>query len=353
MATRQLTKHNGDIGEVNIVKDFLLMGAAVNSLTGSDYGLDLHIQVPLRPQEYKNLKESWPLSGRIAHAQVKNMTSGQNPPVAVGRLRGWIAGSQVGSPTFVIILKTTNTIYLSPRDLMAVLKNWEVKHAVALAEDARRDPIDDSKPKAPGTVTLGEKRGHEFEPASFPWLLHLWTKYPGVMMNHDLKVQDWLDEDELKELERLGARVIFHVLLAWMKSHYSDTTPALGMDKIAEYEKDDGTWLFEGSECSAGALKIVQAGFRALYPDESHGKVEERGWEVMSQLGIAWLNQKRYPLADLMTSYSISPHAGQSLDDAVRLLADIMEFNRLCRAPLVPVETESDEGSAGPDPKPA
>lgn len=69
MATRTLVKHNCDIGEAKVLMDFLLMGAAVNSLTDSDYGLDLHVQVPLSPQEHNQLTSSgscldvWHISG--------------------------------------------------------------------------------------------------------------------------------------------------------------------------------------------------------------------------------------------------------------------------------------------------
>lgn len=36
MATRTLIKHNGDLGEAEVLKDLLQMGAAVNSLSGVD-----------------------------------------------------------------------------------------------------------------------------------------------------------------------------------------------------------------------------------------------------------------------------------------------------------------------------
>lgn len=126
-----------------------------------------------------------------------------------------------------------------------------------------------------------------------------------------------------------------------MKSHYSDTTPAMSSNEIAKYEEHDGTWLFEGSASIAGAMSIVQAGFRAMYPDDPTEKAVERGWDVMSQLGRAWLRDERYPLADLATSYSTSAHAGQSQRESVRLLQEVMEFNRLCRDGWQPGEGET------------
>lgn len=329
MAMRLRSKHDGDIGEANVLKDFLLMGAAVNSLTGSDYGLDLHIQVPQRPQVYGRPTKKWPLSGRVAHAQVKNMTSGQDPSPPVGRVRGWIAGAQAGAPTFVVILKGERRLFLSPREIRAALHAWELAHAEDLAQDALRAP-DATEQAAPKTVTLTEDFALSFQPETFPWLLHLWTSYSGVMMSPRLGVQDWLSAD-LDDLDQLGTQFIFEVLLAWMKSHYSDTTPVLGMHEITEYDEDDGTWLFERSESVAGAMSIVQTGFRSMHPEYSPAEVERRGWEVMSLLGVIWREHGRYPLAELMTSYSTSPHAGGSLDDARRLLSDVLEFYGFCR----------------------
>lgn len=330
MAIRLRSKHDGDIGEAEVLKDFLLMGAAVNSLTGSDYGLDLHIQVPLRPLVYQQLATKWELSGRVAHAQIKNMTSGQDPSTSVGRVRGWIAGAMSGTPTFVVILKGNRRLFLSPLQIKAALRDWEKAHAGDMAKDASmKTAATDSF--APKTVTLKEESAHEFQPEAFPWLLHLWTSYPGVMMNSQLAVQDWLFTDP-NELDEHGTQFIAQVLLAWMKSHYSDTTPVLSSDEIASYDHEDGTWLFERSESVAGARSILQAGFKKMYPECSSEEVERHVQGVMSMLGLAWLKERRYPLAELMTSYSTSPHSGQSLLDALRLLTDVMGFLGFCRS---------------------
>lgn len=329
MAIRKRLKHSGDIGEVDTLKEFLLMGAVVNSLTGSDYGLDLHIQVPLRPQEYNKLGNSWSLSGRVAHAQVKNMTSGQDPSPAVERVRGWIAGAEVGVPTFLIILKGDRKRFASPRDLKATLAAWEEAHAENLSKDARRTETDETEPKTPKTVTLPEKNTHAFRPQTFPWLLHLWTSYPGVMMKSD--VQDWLCLDSQDLLAR-GHQFIAEVLLAWMKSHHSDTTPVLSKTEIAVRAENDGLCVFEGSDAIAGALAIVQAGFRTMYQEEpeSSRKAELFGWDAINHLGMAWRRHQRYPHSNLMTSYSTSPHTGRSLNEAIQLLEDVMEFHRYC-----------------------
>lgn len=330
MATRTLIKHNGDIGEAEVLKNFLLMGATVNSLTGSDYGLDLHVQLPLRPQKYGQLEKSWFLSGRVAHAQVKNMTSGQDPSVSVGRIRGWIAGAEVGTPTFVVILKKDRTLFASPRDLKVILAAWEDSHAVELARDALRETGEEAESQAPKSVMLSEKKIQSFRPQTFPWLLHLWTSYPGVMMRSD--VQKWPDADPT-DLPKLGTQFITEVLLAWMKSHYADSTPVLSKAKISERAEDDGTCVFEGSESAVGALLIVQTGFRGMYPEESKQSTfsENLGWDVVNQLGLAWRKHQQYPHSNLMTSYATSPHTGRALEEAAQLLKDVMEFHFHCR----------------------
>ena len=258
------------------------------------------------------------------------MTSGQNPSPSVGRVRGWIAGAMAGTPTFVVILKGERRLFLSPLQLNEALRNWEKTHAEDLARDALK-VVEDTEPAAPKSITLTEDLVREFQPETFPWLLHLWTSYPGVMMNSKSAVQDWLFEDPA-ELDERGMQFIAEVLLAWMTSHYSDTTPVLSSDEIAKRDQQDGTWLFDLSESGIGALSIVQTGFRAMNPESSQEEVERRGFGVMSLLGLAWQKGRRYPLAELMTSYSTSPHAGRSLADARRLLNEVMEFHRFCRS---------------------
>ncbi|BCW48097.1 hypothetical protein StoSoilB13_04390 [Arthrobacter sp. StoSoilB13] len=102
------------------------MGASVNSLTSSDYGLDSHVQLPLVPQKFGRLESEWALSGRTAHVQVKNMTKGGSPSVEDSSVEGWVSGSKVGSPTFFFVIKNNKEkTFYSPRGLARLLAIWK------------------------------------------------------------------------------------------------------------------------------------------------------------------------------------------------------------------------------------
>lgn len=337
MATRTRIKHNGDMGEAEVLKDFLKMGAAVNSLTGVDYGLDLHVQVPLEPQEFGKLQPSWPLSGRVAHIQVKNMTSGQNPAVAPDRVRGWIAGSKVGIPTFVVVLKGDSRYFLSPRDLRTVLAGWEKEHATALAEDAENERARSAgelpdgaeiDQKAPKTVTLTGEGQQPFDPKSFPWLLHLWTRYPGLMMLTD--VQDWPGVN-VEKLTREGHQLIGDVVLAWMRSHHPDAP----LDRATESsDMSAGQHLMTVTNALPGALSIALSGYRSMYPVLADGSStpESMALDSFDMLGEAVKTcGYRWPKAPLMTSYALSAEPTQSMHEACQLLRDAMNFHYKCR----------------------
>jgi hypothetical protein len=337
MATRTRTNLNGDVGEAEVLKDFLQMGASVNSLTGADNGLDLHVQVPLEPQEYGKLKEAWPLSGRVSHVQVKNMTSLQNPSVPPERIRGWIAGSEVGVPTFVIVLKGGRRLFMSPRDLRTVLTTWETKHAEGLMQDEENEAAqprgqfaegDDVKPKVPDKVTLSGTSQHPFEPKTFPWLLHLWTRYSGVMMRTD--VEDWLYLDD-ETLTRSGHQLISEVVLAWMKSHYSDVP--LRHDS-ANSGMTAGQYLLAQTDALPGVLPIALSGYRAMYggAENAPETLQTMAIEALEILGAAVETcGYRWPEARLMTSYATSTDPEMSMREASQLVHEIMTFHYNCR----------------------
>ncbi|MEE2571087.1 hypothetical protein V1638_17085 [Pseudarthrobacter sp. J64] len=162
-----MTQHNGAMGEAEALKDFLQMGASVNSLTSSDYGLDLHLQLPLVPQKFGRLESEWALSGRTAHVQVKNMTKGGSPSVEDSSVEGWVSGSKVGSPTFVFVIKNNKEkTFYSPRDLARLLAIWKGRNAEKRAKGEKEIE----------SVTLTVDAGRTFDVDLLPTLLHLWTK---------------------------------------------------------------------------------------------------------------------------------------------------------------------------------
>ncbi|MBT2533275.1 hypothetical protein J7E83_14330 [Arthrobacter sp. ISL-48] len=166
MANRTKNKYLGDVGETQVLRELLDTGASINSLTASDYGWDLHVQLPEEVLDAAMIsrfgpKDTWKLSGHVVHVQVKNQTSGSDPSVRMGTLRGWL---EAVIPTFVIIVRPEGMIYLSPSVLQA-------KHdrAVAKGKD------EDGSVSMSGGVLLPRDRnlGH---------LLAIWTKHYQVMM---------------------------------------------------------------------------------------------------------------------------------------------------------------------------
>lgn len=265
------------------------------------------------------------------------MTSGQNPAVAPDRIRGWIAGSQVGVPTFVVVLKGNGRHFLSPRDLQRVLAGWETEHAAALAQDAESErarslgelpdgaEIDQ---KAPKSVTLTGEGQQPFDTKSFPWLLHLWTKYPALMLLTD--VQDWLGGDE-EVLTQCGHQLIADVVLAWMRSHHPDAP----LDRAAENTNmSAGQHLMTVTHALPGALSIALSGYSSMYPVLADGSStpESMALDSFDMLGEAVKTcGYRWPQAPLMTSYAVSTEPTQSMHEACQLLRDVMTFHYMCR----------------------
>lgn len=106
MPSRTKSNVSGDLGELRVISDFVKMGAAVNSLSQSDYGWDAHVHTPEDVLDMDNLpKKSWKMLGLSAHIQVKNAESGSAAYVKVGSLRAWLAGVK-GRYADVLLLRS-------------------------------------------------------------------------------------------------------------------------------------------------------------------------------------------------------------------------------------------------------
>lgn len=182
MATRTIQHYSGDVGEVEVLKELLLLGAAVNGLTASDYGWDLHVHAPSDVMDLDEsiapLPRTWGLSGRTAHVQVKRSAKNSPPRVSVGTARGWLTGTRAGTPTFLLLVSGGRTKssepqvrYATPNDISSWLQTAEKKHG------SRVDS---------GTYTFGSRQAKPFDRRRFAAELQLWTRYPNVMLHPDL-----------------------------------------------------------------------------------------------------------------------------------------------------------------------
>lgn len=193
---RLRTDYIGNVGEFKVALKFLEMGCSVNSLTNSDYGLDLHIQTPERVTVAKDQKKSWPMSGRTAHIQVKHSTSNDDHSIKIATLRSWVTGSRTGVPTFLVCLFEEQARFATPWHFVAKLKEWDAAAVKSASKSFGKN----------STLVLNE--------GTFPYLLQLWTKYPGLMLR--AKIDAWpAGSDSLTELRVLVAEICY----AWAMDH--------------------------------------------------------------------------------------------------------------------------------------
>ncbi|TFV53911.1 hypothetical protein E4P41_20590 [Geodermatophilus sp. DF01-2] len=121
MGKRTSSHVSGDLAEVEVFGHLLRTGAAINSLTGSDTGWDLHLHVPDQIVDVDSSK-SWTMSGHSAHVQVKFRSKANSARVSIGTMKDWISGSRSGTPTFVFLLDDAGGLnYLTPCDLQNVV----------------------------------------------------------------------------------------------------------------------------------------------------------------------------------------------------------------------------------------
>lgn len=170
MAKRTLSQYTGDVGEALVFIEMLEAGCAVNTLSASDTGWDLHLHLATTPRTIKTLRalneRVWDLSGRSAHVQVKRSEVDKPPSLRVGTVRGWLAASVAGTPTFVVMSEGNSFTFVTP----AGYGRWLRSH-----EDADDDAL---RVLNSGRCTYRQ----EF----FPFLLHLWSRYPLVILDLDL-----------------------------------------------------------------------------------------------------------------------------------------------------------------------
>jgi hypothetical protein len=100
MAKNDRNNQQGKLGELRVAEVFVTAGCAVNFLPFMDFGLDLHVQLPVRIPEADDM--SWPMSGLTAHVQVKTTRTTSLPAITRETAAAWQLGAQAGTPTFVI-----------------------------------------------------------------------------------------------------------------------------------------------------------------------------------------------------------------------------------------------------------
>lgn len=341
------TDYIGDVGELKIALKFVEMGCSVNSLTGSDYGLDLHIQLPERAILAKKQNESWAMSGRTAHLQVKHSTGDNDPSIKIPTLRSWVTGSRTGVPTFLICLYGEHARYAAPWHFVDKLKEAE------------------SEEKLKATKSFSKKTTLDLNEATFPHLLQLWTKYPALMLM--ARVDSWqlyLDFDE--RFKALVAALCY----AWAMDHRlpndADTTAAnrlmeLGMLAAPLVDQDANPMGFsedllahieEGREEIRKSNERQLTEFLAEYDDNykkakehADGSPDTLGFQELASEKMRLINATRnspWPEPTYRHVYATSTSMLRAQDEVLELIADLADY-RTVLMELAPTNDESGE----------
>lgn len=308
MAKRAQSNLSGDLGELDVIRKFFEIGAAVNSLAQSDYGWDAHVHTPTEAHKIGQLPTSWDMSGLTAHVQIKNSVSGSTADVNVGTLRGWVAGSQVGTPTFFFLIYKGVPRYASPK--------WLKKYLA----DADAQGVNDTDDKP-----FGKRMTFEVDFDTFGGLLRLWTRHPRVLIHKRVTVDDWAQKNprQIKGLEKI---FISQVALAWLLAHHPDQrVPGVGEQLSIVLPIIYAGWLELGHP---ETLRLNPQEFSTEYSPEFLVFAEETMSSVLeaARMSDPW----RWPEASLATSYALATDMKASLDEAVTLVRDVMAYYNLC-----------------------
>lgn len=162
-------------------------GFAVNALTATDTGWDLHCHIPeeLILSASTAGRKSWRLSGKTAHIQVK---SAATDSLAIGTVRGWLTGTASGVPTLMFGHHRGRRVFSTPDDL-----------EVWLTSADRRINSEHGKHKYTYAGRDTEKQTplsfHPYIEERFPSVVHLWTDYPQIALDFpDLTA--WMNHED-------------------------------------------------------------------------------------------------------------------------------------------------------------
>lgn len=314
MPTRTKANKSGDVGELSVILDMVQLGAAVNSLAQSDYGWDAHVHTPEDALTVGNLPDSWKMSGLSAHIQVKNADSGKGARVKIGSLRAWLAGSKVGTPTFYFFVKRESPRYASPKMLNAVLDHF-------------KDDSDDRE------ISIGHRRTRPADYQVFSHLLRLWTRYPRVLLNAHVFVDDWhlLKRNHLVDKEK---GFVAHVYLAWLRAHFPQTPiPERGLYSLPGWEiiwaaADELSGLDGGGtgeeQTEAGIHRTALQKWVTDSLVEAAHHMPEDASEERKKAGPMW------PEPSLGTSYALATSPEAASAEARDLVRDVMAYYRFC-----------------------
>lgn len=256
MARRTGSNARGDINELSCAISMIEHGFAVNALTATDTGWDLHCHIPddLILSASAAGRNSWQLSGKTAHIQVK---SAATDSLSIGTVRGWLTGTASGVPTLMFGHYRGRQVFSAPNDLEA----W-------LASADRKVNSDDVKHKYTYAGRATEKQTplsfHQYVEERFPSVIQLWTEYPQIALDFP-DLTTWMNHEDRAPDPR--PRLVENLALAvWADARYDRNTE----DSILLASLSS---LYGAAGCEDGeacATEILTSGlvFNHTYRDE-------------------------------------------------------------------------------------
>ncbi|MDO5645518.1 MAG: hypothetical protein Q4G21_07535 [Dermabacter sp.] len=233
MAKRSGYNVKGDKNELRITSLLLEHGFAINGLTTSDTGWDLHCHIPERllTKASKAGNLSWTLSGKTAHVQVKSGDSGK---LRVGTVRGWLTGSASGVPTILFGRLDNQVVFSTPDAFSTWLSAAEIKFKDSKDCTYKYDP-----------TSLRNLPNYEYRKKRFPSVVHLWTQFPGLALAFP-DLTGWVNGDEAPTpvLESIINKLAAGVLATEGTDRSSDISrirePLLELYEAAKFSDPEG-----------------------------------------------------------------------------------------------------------------
>lgn len=223
MAKRTSSNVKGDLNELHVSELMLEHGIAINTMTASDTGWDLHCHIPDRLIQNASKAPgdiSWTLSGRVAHIQVKSAAKDR---FRVGTVLGWLTGTLCGVPTFMFTRHNDRTVFSTPENL----DEWLI-----LASRHASDSDTHVFTLSGKNTTVQTKLAHHvYKMNRFPSVVQLWIRYPQIAQSYPA-LTSWVNHDEDDEFPGQIECLVQELAKAiWADNGYGLHTPQRQLER--------------------------------------------------------------------------------------------------------------------------
>lgn len=130
MPSQSSNQFQGRIAELEVMLSLEKNYLVTTDMTGSDYGIDVTLQLPLdSPAALSNLskgQQSWKMTSNFCHIQIKHV---KNLSLSVGHLETWVASNYVRpNSNYLLQVIYNGYILLRPCDLLELYNRCKVRY---------------------------------------------------------------------------------------------------------------------------------------------------------------------------------------------------------------------------------